>query len=247
VQAHVEKRFSTTWSHPAARMRELIQAMRAIWGSWNDRTKLDCRGDFYRHTLMTPFFDPGPNPYGPPRVFLAAVGERMTEVAGEVCDGLIAHGFTTERYLREVTMPALARGFAKAGGGKSRADFQISCPVFVVTGTSDGEIEAARTGVCSQIAFYGSTPAYRPVLDLHGWGDLQTELNVLSKQGEWAEMGRRIGDDVLEAFAVVAEPQDVAKRMAERFDGLLDRVSFYVPYSADPELWGSVVTALKAI
>src|SRR5947208_16473597 len=198
IKAHITKRFSMPWSHPAARMRELILAMRAIWNSWNEGTKLDFRGDFYSHTLMTPFFNPGPNPYGTPKVFLAAVSERMTEVAGEVCDGLLAHGFTTEAYLREVTLPALERGLAKAG--KTRNQFEISCPTFVITGTSEKEMAAADQGVRQQIAFYASTPAYKTVLDKHGWGDLQPELNRLSKQGEWVEMGRLIDDDVTDAF-----------------------------------------------
>ena len=167
---------------PAARMRELILAIRAIWACWNEGTKLDFRGDFYHHTLMTPFFDPGPSQFGVPTIQLAAVGEKMTEVAGEVADGIILHGFTTERYVREVTVPALERGWKTAG--KTRADFEICGPLFVVTGTTDEERERAREGTKQQIAFYGSTPAYRGVLELHGWGDLQDDLNRLSKQGE---------------------------------------------------------------
>ena len=187
IKPHIDKRFSMPWSHPAARMREFVLAMRAIWACWNEGEKLDFRGEFYTHTLMTPFFNPGPNPHGVPKVFLAAVGERMTEVAGEVCDGMLVHGFTTERYLQEVTLPALERGYA--AGGRKRDEFELSIPAFVVTGENDEAIEQADAAVRQQIAFYGSTPAYRPVLDLHGWGDLQDELNVLSKQGEWVEMG----------------------------------------------------------
>src|SRR5215813_12775531 len=123
IKPHIERRFSMPWSHPAARMREYILAMRAIWASWSDGTKLDFRGDFYTHTLMTPFFSPGPNPFGPPKVYLAAVGELMTEVGGEVADGVIIHGFTTERYVKEVTLPAIERGLAKAG--RSRSSFEI--------------------------------------------------------------------------------------------------------------------------
>ncbi|MCU1460171.1 MAG: putative F420-dependent oxidoreductase, family [Acidimicrobiales bacterium] len=244
IKAHVEKRFSATWSHPAARMRELILATRAIWDSWNDGTKLDFRGDFYRHTLMTPFFDPGPNPHGNPKVFLAAVGERMTEVAGEVGDGLLAHGFTTERYFREVTLPAIERGLEKSG--RTRADFQISCPVFVITGTTEEEIAAADRGTREQVAFYASTPNYRPVLDLHGWGDLQSELNLLSKQGEWQEMGRRIDDDVLQAFAIRGEPEEIPKLMLSRYGDVMDRVSFYAPYKSDPERWAAVMDGFRS-
>jgi probable F420-dependent oxidoreductase len=233
IKPHITKRFSMPWSRPAARMRELILAMRAVWASWNDRTKLEFRGEFYTHTLMTPFFDPGPNPHGDPKVFLAAVGERMTEVAGEVADGMLVHAFTTERYLREVTMPALERGFD--AGGKTRADFELSIPVFVVSGADDEARVRADEAVRRQIAFYGSTPAYRPVLDLHGWGELQTELNALSKEGQWDEMGRRIPDDVLDAFAVQAAPDDVASAIKARLGDLIDRVSFYLPVGGDAD------------
>src|SRR3954451_2730495 len=150
VKAHVTKRFSMPWSHPAPRMRELILAMRAIWACWNNGSKLEFRGEFYTHTLMTPFFNPGPNPYGPPKVFLAAVGEKMTEVAGEVADGIIIHGFTTERYLREVTVPALERGMAKSG--RARGDFEISFPAFIVSGTTEEEMATAIAGTKQQIA-----------------------------------------------------------------------------------------------
>jgi probable F420-dependent oxidoreductase len=242
IKPHIEKRYSMPWSHPAARMREYILAMHAIWASWNDGTKLDFRGDFYTHTLMTPFFSPGPNPYGPPKVFLAAVGELMTEVAGEVADGMLVHGFTTEQYLREKTLPALDRGFAK--GERSRESFEVSYPGFVVTG-NEAEQETARQMVKAQIAFYGSTPAYRPVLDLHGWGDLQPELNGLSKRGEWLTMAGLIDDDVLDAFAVTAEPADVARRVRERFGDVIDRFSFYAPYHLDQETWTEVLAGFR--
>jgi probable F420-dependent oxidoreductase len=243
IRAHIEKRFSATWSKPAGRMRELILAMRAIWASWQEGTKLDFRGDFYTHTLMTPFFNPGPNPYGTPKVFLAAVGERMTEVAGEVCDGLLAHGFTTEQYLRDVTLPALERGLAKAG--KHRSEFEISCPVFVITGVNEEEFATADKGVRQQIAFYGSTPAYKGVLEKHGWHDLQPELNRLSKQGEWVQMGTLITDEVVDAFAVRGEPEDIPKLILARFGDVIDRVTFYTPYKSDPERWKAVLAGFK--
>ena len=243
IKAHIEKRFSMPWSHPAARMRELVQAIRAIWAAWDTGDKLDFRGEFYRHTLMTPMFSPGPNPYGDPKIVLAAVGGLMTEVAGEVADGMILHGFTTERYVREVTLPALARGFEKSG--RSRADFEISGPIFVVTGATETDFEKARAATKQQIGFYGSTPAYRPVLELHGWGDLQDELNRLSKQGEWVQMGELVDDDVLDAFAIVAEPEDIPKVMLERYGDLVDRISFYAPYRSDPERWKSILAAFK--
>jgi probable F420-dependent oxidoreductase len=236
IKPHIEKRFSMPWSKPAARMREFVLAMRAIWDSWQNDTKLDFRGEFYTHTLMTPFFNPGPNPYGQPKVFLAGVGEKMTEVAGEVCDGFLAHGFTTERYLKEVTVPALERGLAKAG--KKREDFEISYPAFVVTDEKSDQF------VRQQLSFYASTPAYRGVLELHGWGDLQTELNSLSKQGEWKQMGTLIDDDVRNAFAVEGTVEELPKKIIEKVGGVVDRVSFYTT-GTDGERWVDAIAGFK--
>jgi probable F420-dependent oxidoreductase len=222
IKPHITKRFSMPWSHPAARMRELILAMRAVWDCWYTGKPLAFRGEFYTHTLMTPMFTPANTKHGAPRVFLAAVGPLMTEVAGEVADGLIAHGFTTERYLREVTLPAVERGLAKAG--RARDGFAVTCPVFVVTGADERAWQASRAGVCKQIAFYGSTPAYRGVLELHDWGPLQSELNRLSKLGQWDAMGSLIDDDILDAFAIVAPPDQVAAKLKQRYAGAIDRV-----------------------
>jgi probable F420-dependent oxidoreductase len=244
IRAHITRRFSMPWSHPAARMREMVLAIRAIWASWNDDAKLDFQGDFYTHTLMTPFFNPGPNPHGDARIFLAAVGERMTEVAGEVADGLICHGFTTRRYVQEVTIPTIERGRAKAG--KSLDGFELSGPMFIVTGRDEPEMATAATAVRQQIAFYGSTPAYRPVLELHGWGDLQDELNRMSKQGQWKEMGELVDDDMLNAFAVVGPIDTIVPKLRERWDGLLDRLSFYAPYDIEPDELTKLIVQLKA-
>ncbi|HEY1827197.1 MAG TPA: LLM class F420-dependent oxidoreductase [Acidimicrobiales bacterium] len=244
IKPHITKRFSMPWSHPAPRMRELILAIRAIWHTWETGEALEFRGEFYTHTLMTPFFDPGKNPYGNPKILLAAVGELMTEVAGEVGDGMLVHGFSTERYLREVTLPALERGAAKAG--KTRADLTVSYPGFIVTGSTDAEIDAADKAVRQQIAFYGSTPAYRPVLELHGWGELQPELNSLSKRGEWVKMGELITDDILDAFAVVQPLDKVASEVTARFGGAVDRFSFYAPYKLDAEKWQTIVNEFHA-
>jgi probable F420-dependent oxidoreductase len=223
IKPHISKRFSMPWSSPAARMREFILAMRAIWASWHQGEPLAFTGKFYNHTLMTPFFTPTNNEYGAPRVSLAAVGPMMTEVAGEVADGIIIHAFTTEKYLRETTLPALERGFAKAG--KRREDFEISYPVFVATGRSEEDLAQTIVATKQQIAFYGSTPAYKPVLDSIGAGDLQGELNAMSKQGRWEEMGGLIDDDMLKAFAVVAEPQDIAGQIVDRYGDIIDRTS----------------------
>jgi probable F420-dependent oxidoreductase len=247
IKPHIEKRFSMQWSSPAARMREFVLAMRAIWDTWLNGTKLDFRGEFYKHTLMTPFFTPERaeiTSFGPPKVFLAGVGELMTEVAGEVCDGFICHGFTTEKYLREVTLPALARGRAKVG--KTMEGFEVVGPSFVVTGNNEAELAAAAQGTRQQIAFYGSTPAYRAVLDIHGWGGLQDELNTMSKAGKWVEMGQLIDDEILNTFAVVGEPEAVGPELKRRYDDVIQRISFYAPYKSAPERWAPVMAALQA-
>ncbi len=244
IKAHIEKRFSMPWSHPAPRMKEFVSAMRAIWDNWQNGTKLDFRGDFYTHTLMTPFFNPGPVQSGPPKVFLAAVGEGMTKVAAEVADGMLIHGFSTEKYIREVTLPTIDAGLSASG--RTRGQFQLSYPIFVVTGGNHQEMQAAAEGTRKQIAFYASTPAYRPVLDVHGWGDLQPELNRLSKQGEWDAMGKLIDDDILDAFAVVASPDQVAAGIIGRIGDIVDRVSLYTPYAADQDVAGQILSELKA-
>jgi probable F420-dependent oxidoreductase len=244
IKPHIQRRYSMPWSHPAPRMREFVLAMRAIWSAWNEGTKLDFRGDFYTHTLMTPFFMPPPNPYGAPKVFVAAVGERMTEVAGEVADGLMVHAFTTERYVREVTLPALERGLA--AGGKTRTDVEISGPLFVVTGASDEAMERAGIATKRQIAFYGSTPGYRGVLELHGWGRVGEELNVMSKRGEWDAMGELITDEMLATFAVVAEPDDVAPAILRRYGDIVDRLSNYELSTLDSDVAKTIVAGLRA-
>jgi probable F420-dependent oxidoreductase len=220
IRPHITRRLSMPWSKPAARMREFILAMRAIWDCWYEAKPLRFEGEFYTHTLMTPMFTPPVLDYGPPRVALAGVGPLMTEVAGEVADGLIAHAFTTRRYMETVTLPAVQRGLDRAG--RSRADFELACPTFVISGMDEEAREGSRRAIRQQIAFYGSTPAYRPVLEMHGWGALQEELNRLSKQGKWGEMGERIDDEVLHEFAIVAEPDQIAAKLAERWSGLID-------------------------
>ncbi|HUQ58110.1 TIGR03617 family F420-dependent LLM class oxidoreductase [Lentzea sp.] len=217
VEAHITKRFAMPWSRPAARMREFVLAIRAIWHAWETGERLAFRGEFYKHTLMTPFFDPGPNPHGTAPIYLAGVGERMTEVAGEVADGFLCHNFTTERYLREVTLPALERGRAKAG--RTLEGFEVSGPVFAAT--NDEEIADVKR----QIAFYGSTPAYRPVLDLHGWGALHEELHRLSRRQQWAEMSELITDEVLHEFCVVGSPETVTAALLDRYGDVVTRIS----------------------
>jgi len=244
IRAHVRRRFSMPWSEPAARMREFVLALRAIWHSWQEDAPLDFRGEFYAHTLMTPMFTPDRNPWGPPPVLIAAVGPRMTRVAAEVADGLIVHGFTTERYLREVTMPLVARTLAHAG--RTRTDLTVSFPGLLATGDTDEQVESATAVVRRQIAFYASTPAYRPVLDLHGWGDLQTELHRLSVRGDWDATAGLVDDTVLRTFAVVAPPEEAAAEILRRYGDLVDRYTLYTPYPMEEDVRRRIVTTLAA-
>ncbi|OBY32534.1 TIGR03617 family F420-dependent LLM class oxidoreductase [Mycolicibacter kumamotonensis] len=244
IKAHITRRFSMPWSAPAPRMREYLLAVRAIWRSWATGEPLQFTGEYYTHTLMTPFFSPGPNPYGNPLIMLAGVGTRMTEVAGEVADGFFVHPFTTERYLRETTLPALRRGRA-AGGEDTRDGFEISGLPFIVTGTDSAAVRVADAAVRRQIAFYGSTPAYRPVLDVHGWGDLAEDLSVLSKRNAWDEMGRRITDEMLHEFAIVAPPRRVAEEVLARYGDVLTRTGCYAPYPVPEGFWQPIMYEVR--
>ncbi|HEX2073520.1 MAG TPA: TIGR03617 family F420-dependent LLM class oxidoreductase [Geodermatophilus sp.] len=247
VRAHVERRFSMPWSPPVARMREYVAALRAIWAAWQDGAPLRFRGEHYRHTLMTPMFSPPAHEWGAPPVHLAAVGPAMTRLAGEVADGLLAHGFTTARYLRERTLPALHEGLAAAG--RPREQVTVSLSGLVVTGRTEAELAEAAAAVRATIAFYGSTPAYRPVLELHGWAALADELHALSvsrRADRWTAMRDLVDDEVLEAFAVVAAADDVGPRVRERFAGLVDRFSVYASYPAPAGLWDPLVAAFRA-
>ncbi|XVU20814.1 TIGR03617 family F420-dependent LLM class oxidoreductase [Actinoplanes sp. CA-054009] len=228
VQAHIERRFAMPWGRPAARMEEFVRAVRAIWHAWASDDRLAFRGEFYRHTLMTDFFDPGVNPYGNPPILIAAVGERMTGVAGRVGDGLLVHPLTSAAYLRERTRPALR----EARGGDLEG-FSVGMAAMVVLGADEAARSRAEQAVKGQIAFYASTPAYRPVLEQHGWGELADRLNGLSRRQAWAEMTALITDDVLDTFAVGG---DVGRNLRERFGGLVDRISLYTPYEVDPAL-----------
>ena len=245
IKPRITKRFSMPWSAPADRMREYVLAVREIWHSWATGELLNFVGEFYTHTLMTPFFNPGLSPYGNPPIILAGVGPRMTQVAGEVADGFFVHGFTTERYLRETTLPALRTGRAAAGNGNLDG-FEISGLPFIVTGPDEKHVRAADAATRKQIAIYGSTPAYRPVLEMHGWGQLGEELNQLSKRGEWDQMGRLITDEMLHEFAIVAPPDQVAERLLTRYGDVFTRTGFYAPYSVPDGFWEPIMHKLQA-
>jgi probable F420-dependent oxidoreductase len=244
IRPHIEKRFGMPWSKPAARMREMVLAIKEIWRCWAEGDRLDFRGEFYQHTLMTPIFNPGANPYGNPPICLAGVGPLMTEVAGEVADGFFVHPLSTAKSLREVTLPALARGRRRAG--RAAAEVGIACQIMVVSGESEDEMQQARAAARQQIAFYGSTPAYKVVLDCHGRGELQPELNALTKRGQWAEMAALVPDELLEEVAICAPLDQLAGRVRERCGEFADRVSLVAYTLRNPELWRPVVRELRA-
>ncbi len=244
VRPHILHRYSMPWSKPAARMREIVQAIQAIFDCWEGNSELDFEGEFYRHTLMIPAFDPGPNPFGPPPVFTGGFGPLMTEVAGEVADGFFAHPFNSRKSLLENTMPALERGLALSG--RSRADLEIICATLTVTADDEDEFDRVKLAAKKQLAFYGSTPAYLPTLACHGWDALHAELNRLSKQGRWDDMTDLIDDEVLETLAVVGPRNEIATRLTERLAGIADGVSLTHNRAPDPTQWSDIVTALAA-
>jgi len=223
IRPHITKRFSMQWGAPAAQMKELILAMRAIWTNWYSGEPLRFEGNYYNHTLMTPAFTPENQEHGAPKVTLAAVGPVMTEVAGEVADGLIIHPFSNEKYIREVTLPAVERGLEKSG--RSREDFEISYSPFIISGKDEATFEKEKAAAKNRIAFYGSTPAYKNVLGVHGWGEMQIELNGMSKQGKWQEMGELVSDEMLNTFGIMDEPGMVVAEIKSRFGDIVDRTS----------------------
>jgi len=213
-----------------------VGALRAIFATWNDGARLDFRGEYYRHTLMTPTFVPGPNPYGPPPIYLGALGPRLTQATAEVADGLLVMPFGTKRFLHETTLPAVRAGLSAAG--RSEDDFEVVPEIIVSVGD-----DHASTRML--LAFYGSTPAYRPVLDAHGWGDLQPELNAMSKQGRWREMAALIDDDILHTIAACGTPAEVAAHIRDRVDGVSDRLCLYQPGPIAVDALAEIVDALK--
>lgn len=243
VRPHIQNRFSMPWSKPAARMREMVLAIRAIFDCWEGKSELRFEGEFYRHTLMIPTFNPGPNPFGPPPVLVAGFGPKMTEAAAEVGDGFIAHPFSTRKSLLENTLPALDRGLQKAG--KNREQLEVICATLIVTADHEDEFKRIKQAAKKQLAFYGSTPAYRPTLDCHGWGDLHVELNRLSKAGLWNEMADCIDDEILEAIAVVGERSEIAGKVRARLDGIADGIGLTNNRTPDPDFWADTVQELK--
>jgi probable F420-dependent oxidoreductase len=237
VKAHNERRFSVKFESPGPKMAEAIRAIRAIWDCWQNGTRLDFKGRFYTFDVMTPFFNPGPIPHPKIPIFIAGVNPYMCGVAGELCDGLHVHPFNSPKYLREVVHPAVGEGLRRSG--RTRADFTYATATFVVVGDTDKERAEQARMVKQQIAFYGSTRTYEPVLAAHGWQDLTPKLHRKSVEGDWKGMADLITDEMLDAYAVTATYDKLRDKLVERYAGLLDRTAFYQPYQPnvdDPRL-----------
>jgi probable F420-dependent oxidoreductase len=227
VKGHNERRFGVKWEQPVAKMRDYIFAVRALWDSWQHQTRLNYQGEFYKLTLMTPFFSPAPHPYSRIPIFVAGVNRRMCELAGELCDGFHVHPLHTIRYLKEVILPNIQTGLTNSG--RARSALELSSSIFVIP-TDDLE-QAAKyaADVRQQIAFYASTPPYRPVFDLEGWGAVADRLIALAAKGNWHEMPGLVTDEMLERFALRGTWEELPAMLRKKYSGLLDRVSYYFP------------------
>jgi probable F420-dependent oxidoreductase len=240
VKAHVERRFGMAWGPPVAKLREFVLALRAVWDNWQNGTRLNFRGDHYKITLMSPFFSPGPIDHPQVPIYIAGVGAPLCRLAGEVAAGFVVHPFHTAKYLAEVIRPAIEAGARRAG--RSLGDVSLLGNVFVVLD------ETEREAVRAQISFYASTPSYRPVLDVHGWGAVGEQLSAHAARGQWDEMPALVTDAMLETVTVIATWDDVADRVRARYNGLVDRIGFYRPFEpgVEDDRWHAVANQLRA-
>ncbi len=245
VKAHIERRFAMPWSKPAARLREYILALRHIWDTWQHGKRLNFRGEFYRMTLMSPFFDPGPIEHPAIPIYIAGVNRRLCQLAGELCDGFHVHPFHTRRYLQERIRPWIQAGAEQAQ--RRPEEVTLVSSIFAVVGESEAERAAVREHVRQQVSFYASTPSYRPVLELHGWEAVGEELGKLAARQRWAEMPGLIDDAMLAEFAVEGTWAEIGPRIRERYQGLLDRVALYLPYRPGErdEQWRQVLAGVR--
>jgi probable F420-dependent oxidoreductase len=244
VKGHIERRYGMPWGAPAARMREYIEALRAIFECWAaGGSRLSYQGQFYRFSLMTPFFTPPMHDHWRIPIYLSGLNRQISRLAGELCEGFIVHPFHTARYLREQVMPNIEQGLGRAG--RRRQDFSIASTVFVILGTSDEERAREREAIRRQLAFYASTRTYKPVFDLHGWGEVTLRLNELAAKGEWERMTAEVSDEIVDTFAMTGSPAEIRRQVEARYDGLLDRVAFYHWNTAPGPAWREVVEAFK--
>ncbi len=244
IRPHIEKRFGARWDRPVRQMRQYVEALKAIFATWQEGAPLDFHGDYHTLSLMTPMFLPGRLGCGLPPIWVGGLGPMMTRVAAEAADGLIVHPFNTERYLREVTMPVVESGLMISK--RSRTDFCVVVDVITCVYRDQSEQEEAKRQCRFNLAFYGSTPSYRVTLQVHGWQDLQQELNALSKAGRWDDMPGLVSDELLEEVCVTGTPSEVARQLRNRYAGIADRVALSLPYRPAPglleELLGEVRT-----
>lgn len=243
IKPHIERRYSMPWSKPRARIREFVLATKAIFDCWNDGSRLRFDGEFYTHNLMPPMFNPGPNPYGSPPIILGGVGEKMVEMVGEIADGLLVHPLNTPASLEQVTLPAVDRGLTSSG--RTRDDFTMAIQTLIITGETEAEYSHNRELVRGQVAFYGSTPAYRSVLDAEGWGELQPELHKMTREGRWQDMQSLVTDEVLDRVATAGTPEEIAARLKQRFDGVADRLAFASPFPLPPSCVTRIIAGLQ--
>jgi probable F420-dependent oxidoreductase len=241
IKPHIEKRYSMPWSSPANRMKEMVDAIKAIWGCWHEGKDLNFKGEFYKHTLMTPIFNPGENPFGLPKIYVAGVGPLMTQAAAESGDGFIVHPFHTTKFLENITLPSIKKGLDLC----TEKDFDISVGVMVATGTNDEEISKARNACKAQIGFYGSTPAYKIVLEQHGWESVQFELNKLAKEGLWQDMPALISNELLESIAITGTPIEVSNQIFERYGKIATRIAPSI-FSGEPSTASELIKSLKS-
>jgi probable F420-dependent oxidoreductase len=244
VKGHNERRFGVKWEKPVEKIREVILAIRAIWDCWEHRTPLNFRGEFFKLTLMTPFFSPEPHEYHRIPIFVAGVNRRMCQLAGEMCAGFHAHPLHSVRYLRERVLPNIEVGLTQSG--RERKSIELSSSIFVVP-TDDPKAAAYESKIREQISFYASTPPYRPVFDLEGWGEIADRLKGLAARGEWNAMPSLINDEMLARFAVRGTWAELPDKVIKKYDGLLDRVSYYFPLvlGENKSKWRATVEAFK--
>jgi len=247
VKGHNERRYSVKWEAPGPKLREMVQALRAIWDCWQNGAPLKFRGDYYTFTLMTPFFSPAPLQHPNPKipVFIAGVNPYMCRLAGELCDGFHVHPLHSIKHLREVVIPNVERGLAISG--RTRKDIELASTVFVVTGRNRDEIEAAKAPVRQQIAFYASTRTYRGVLDVHGWGATCERLNERVAKGDWGGMADEITDEMLDVFTVIGTHEEIGPKLRAKYTGVLDRIAYYMPYrpGTDDAFYRQAMAALR--
>ncbi|MDQ3912444.1 MAG: LLM class F420-dependent oxidoreductase [Actinomycetota bacterium] len=228
VKAHITRRFSMPWDRPAARLKDYVLALRAVWESFQSEGSLNYEGEFYRHTLITPFFNPGPIEHPEIPIYIAGVNTRLARLAGEICDGFHVHPFHTPEYVRQIVKPAIAEGAKKEK--RNPKEVELATSVFVITGEDEEQLEEQREKTRAQTAFYASTPTYRTVLEVHDWGEVGEKLGKLARDKKWDEMPELITDEMLHTFAIEAAPDELGPALKERYEGLIHRIALYIPF-----------------